>query len=168
MSSAPKSGLGITFSVDGIGQFRVVRVHSPGPSDGKGIEPDDRLISINGVSVNGRSFDELASVIDSATGPWYTLRLGRQDGFGEVMLEAIVPNLNQSSLDALDQRTFQNTLQNRTRESYDGRTIPLWGSAYRDQPAGSPYSSFEQLEIAVPRSQVWRTSSFGPCPAFGL
>jgi C-terminal processing protease CtpA/Prc len=80
-SRRERCGLGITFRpLDGLPGMVINRIKSNGPAVGTGIEPGDRLLAVDGVSLESRSSSELSDILLGKEGSEARLHIQKAGG----------------------------------------------------------------------------------------
>ena len=94
------SGLGFLLQNNAEGEIEIIRVYADGPADAAGAQAGDRIISVNGTTVNGSSAESLSDAVDRMrceVGTSVDLQLLRGDQTLDVTLiagEVHVSNVN--------------------------------------------------------------------------
>ena len=94
------SGLGFLLQNNAEGEIEIIRVYADGPADAAGAQAGDRIISVNGTTVNGSSAESLSDAVDRMrceVGTSVDLQLLRGDQILDVTLfagEVHVSNVN--------------------------------------------------------------------------
>lgn len=62
------NGIGIAVLVNSSGDMEITTVYSSSPASEAGIEPGDKIISVNGVEAKDKALQEIVDIIDKASG----------------------------------------------------------------------------------------------------
>ncbi len=73
------TGIGVTIQLDEDGFARIIKVSAGGPAEKAGLLPDDRIVSVEGVSVQGKTVSEIAEMVSGEEDTLVTLTV-RRDG----------------------------------------------------------------------------------------
>ena len=161
------SGLGFLLQNNAEGEIEIIRVYADGPADAAGAQAGDRIISVNGTTVNGSSAESLSDAVDRMrceVGTSVDLQLLRGDQTLDVTLiagEVHVSNVNFAVLEGNigyieicqfsgdDVEGFRAAMEELRALSVRGLVIDL-----RNNPGGLLTHVVEIADLLLPEGEV--------------